>query len=205
LDISQGLLDIAKINIDSSCSIDSEIIQSDFNFDDLQKTFGQIKLDTKLPSLIFFVNGTLSNNYNQSALLTKIRYGMLCDDRLVISDAFDSLDVRSKFLAYENPKYREQLHRIPKLLGIDSDKIEKESTEKKGRRISIILDKNYTLYFWKENIKVNLKKGQKINIWKHKADNHKFINEKLESNRFALIVDHHYSNLNQIVYMCKIA
>lgn len=185
-------------------------VQADFDKDSLEKIVNKIKnysKEEKTLNLFLFLGGTISIMENQFRTLLNFRDAMLPTDYLIINATVDTLTNRTIFPVAQSEIYDKFMLYLSNLIGIDSQHAEKEfryNDQTSMREYNLILNQNLNIHFKKFNIVAELKKGQRINVWKHRRDTFEFISEKIKAAGMELQFIAKHPTDPEVIYMSKL-
>jgi hypothetical protein len=211
LDISPKIISevVENVELDSfKDKIRYEIV--DFETQSLQDILYKTKdysSKTKTCNVLLFIGATIGNFNSQNKVLENIKDGMLHEDILIVSNAYDIVTNRTSFPKFEIEGGDGQEIYIPSLLGIKSDYFDKEliyNDKNFMREYNLILNRNLNIHFEKFNILLELKKGQRINVWKHRRDTFEFISDKIKQAGMELQFIAKHPTDPEVIYMSKL-
>ncbi|MEI6728199.1 MAG: L-histidine N(alpha)-methyltransferase [bacterium] len=185
-------------------------IQADLDKDSLEKIVNKIKNYSKKEKTInifLFLGGTMGIMENQVRFFLNVKDAMLPNDYLIIDNALDILTNRTVFPVSQSEAYDNMMLYIARLLGIDDEYFEKEfryNEQTAMREYNLILNRNLNIHFKKFNIIVELKKGQRINVWKHRRDTFEFISDKIKQAGMELQFIAKHPTDPEVIYMSKL-
>ena len=214
VDISPEMLEFNKKNISKHIpenKIESQV--KDFEIDGFQDLLYKYKDYTgkrKIINIILFLGGTIGDSWPisyQAGILKSIREGMFGDDILVISNSYDTLKERTTFPAFEDESSDLRMLYIPNLLSIKKDYFTKEFIYNDltgAREFNIVFNKNINIDLKKFNTVINLKKKDKITLWKHKRDDLFIIEEKANASDLEIDLIARYTECSEVFYILKV-
>lgn len=161
-----------------------------------------------IPNLFLNFGGQISNNepYEQIKMMGNIAHSMSKEDRFFIVNAFQKA---GREVTYPSAQLDEffGVHRwIVEMLGIKQSDYSihfdyDENTMK--RTAELELNKDINLYMEKYNTLVNLKKNQKITVWKHRRETYENIFQNTHNAGMELELISTDKNDNWICYLLK--
>jgi len=208
LDISLDVLKIAKENFKEWLpSLKFSEFQIDFETTSLEPIiFDKWINNQESKNIIFCLGNTICNIDNRIQALKNIRYGLQKGDIFILSFGLDSGTNRSKLKYVQDPIVYALQTQTLKLLGINIDSCEPDvfyDEVKRAKIKTLKLDQDYQISF-RQGIEVNLKKSEKIIIWKHHLlDLNKIIDE-LGSNGFIVRNIKTDSDQSNALVICEI-
>jgi uncharacterized SAM-dependent methyltransferase len=158
-------------------------------------------------NIFLFLGGTFGIMENQVRTLLNIKDAMLPDDILIIDNAYDTLLNRASFAVSQSKEYNDCLLFVSTLLGIEEAFYEQEFKYNEAtqmREYNLILNRNLNIHFKKYNIIAELKKGQRINVWKHRRDTFEFISENIKQAGMELQFIAKHPTDPEVIYMSKL-
>jgi uncharacterized SAM-dependent methyltransferase len=210
VDISQGMIDLAKENL--LASIPNLMIQEevlDLETASLQDLLYNLKKgDKDVANIIFIIGGTLGifgEEQKQVRILQNIKDGMDPNDLLIISNAVDTVKNRTEFPAFQNGKgANELLLNLPAILGIKDYmyKVDLNYNDQLGlREYNLLLKNSLKIIFKENNTTVEFDALEKINIWKHKRDSFELIASKVDNANMGLKTIYLHDSAPTILYI----
>ena len=187
-DISQDMLDIAKSNAQARLGEDKVTFSiTDFETQSLQDTLFDLKKGyeyNEVCNMILFLGGNIgigTSLEDQLRILSNIKDGMTYGDLLYTSCAYDKPSIRTIFPLSKVDSRENTEMLIVYALGLDDYHFTREFqfNEQIGcRQLNLILKYAITITFNDLGLSLELKKGDKINVYTHRRDSLELISEK---------------------------
>lgn len=213
IDISKELINITENKIkslDFGINVCHHVIDAELN--SLQEILYKYKEhgdNGKVCNLIFLIGGfNVSMIENEVRVLQNIRDGMDSDDFLVVTNAYDTVLNRTSFPAWETYEGDIWAKYLPSLIGITPDMYEKDLRFNENdltREFNLILNTNIKIKFEKYNSVIDLKKGSKINLWRHRRDSFAIVSDKIQKAKLNLQFVAKHPSDPEILYISKIS
>lgn len=208
LDISKDVLDIAKSNFKEWIpEFVFDTVELDFETMSMEQTIFEkwIKIkDSK--NLIFCYGNTISNIDNRSQALKNIRSGMQKGDLFTFSFGLDTENNRAKLKYVQDPIVYKLQTQTLRMLGVDIESCEPEvfyDEVKRAKIKTLKLDKDYLIQF-KQGATINLRKNDKIMIWKHNLLTMNKIVQEIEEIGFNLRIYKTDSDQSNALVVCEV-
>lgn len=211
VDISPRIIEISRETLKKTIpDLEYTFSINDIENESLQSVIYQHNVysgSKKTKNLILFLGATIGMFENQIKILQNIQDGMSPDDLLIISNSVDTVKNRTAFPAFELEVGDMQVRYIASLMNLTDDLFDKEfryNQETSMREYNLVLNKNVNISFPRFNIIIELKKGERINVWKHKRDTFEFISEKIKQSGMKLQFVAKHPTDPQVIYMSKL-
>ena len=178
IDISEGLLDQSIENISKEIDgLEFHKLALDIERDRVDSAFAYSYGEQKsVANIVLIIGGTILNSYEEKFILQNIKRSLSPDDFVIFNCNISNTENNLDFAKSYSPEAQVQDTWIPRMLGIDVDNCEivAEYDKNTHRKVEyLILDKDYTLEFQKENFNrtVELRKNDKLYLWTYSITN----------------------------------
>lgn len=208
LDISQTILDTASNTIQSN-SIKARCYYHiiDIENQSLQSILYSLKYSTSelYPTLVLFLGGTLTNQSNVIHSGSNVTDGLLPEDRLIVSNSFNSISsIGEKFAFKMSDENKKLVLSFSESLGLNKRNVNYQmeyNSVSQFTELNLVLKQDTEIIFSNPNKTLIFNKGDKIKILQNKRDTFTTISKLADDLHLTLKMVIKHPNYNNIMYM----
>jgi len=207
IDISKSIIEITKSKFCLDFPIEkfeSHILDIEIN--SIQNDLFANQKDPKCINIFLLLGGTIGNIENQVQFHNHIYNGMNPDDILIVANRFDDINGRNIFPSFQSTEGKGKILLIAKMLNLETEMYSEEliyNSENGYREFNIIFNQDINIHFDKNDVSIYIKKGESINICRHKRDTFESIVQKMKEAEMNLLMIFKQPITSQIIYVVK--
>jgi len=210
IDISKDMIEIAKTEFSKDFDENKFVGHVlDLELHSTEEALLKQKNNAKKSvNILLMFGGTIGNIENQVKVFNHIKDGMHPEDLLMIANAYDEIDRRTVFPAFDFEEGFAHVSHAACMLNIDKgvsivEKIYNSNTT--AREVNLIIKENIKINFTRYNDSINIKSGESINIWKHKRDTFELVSNKIRESDMELQFIVKHPTEAQMLYVARLA